>query len=76
MNYPTELQEMQREREAEGLHRKKQGCLAAENGGCFCTGQCMHTREEWERLERIKQQFKFTGVDEMKNVISDSQDNQ
>ena len=64
MNYPTELQEMQKERESERLKSK---C----NGACFCTGRCMYTKKEWDELEKIKGRFRFTGVNEMINKVGD-----
>ena len=44
MNYPSELEQMLQEREAE--HYRKRKCTAAENGGCYCTGRCylLYTR--------------------------------
>jgi hypothetical protein len=45
-------------------------CFAAQNGGCFCTGRCQYTKEEWESLEEIKKQFNFTGVQETKNKVT------
>jgi hypothetical protein len=62
---------MQQEREAEAMRGKKQRCVSSENGGCFCTGRCHYTKEEWERLEEIKSRVKFTGVNEMKFPIGD-----
>lgn len=71
MNYPSELEIMQQEREAEAMRGKKQRCIASENCGCFCTGRCYYTKEEWEQLEEIKRRVKFTGVNEMKFPIGD-----
>lgn len=77
MNYPSELQQIIQEIDAEELSRRnKQRCIVSENGGCYCTGRCMYTKEGWQELEDVKQKVKFTGVDEMKNKITDSQGTQ
>jgi len=69
MKYPSELEQMLQERETE--HYRKRKCTAAENGGCYCTGRCYYTQEEWEELEKLKEKVKFTGVQEMKNKMED-----
>lgn len=71
MNYPTEFQVMQQEREAEEQRPKKQRCLASERGGCFCTGRCQYTEKEWEEIQDLKEKLRFTGVNEMKFPIGD-----
>jgi len=64
MNYPTEFQEMVNGLEIE---RAKHKC----SGACFCTGRCMYTQKEWDDLQKIKDQYKFTGAKEMLNKIGD-----
>jgi len=53
MNYPSELEQMLQEREAERYKKRK--CAAVEKGG-----RCYYTQEECEKLEKVKEKVKFT----------------